>query len=91
MKQSNEKLARDRSPWHDTELTPREQNIVRALLRIVRSDNPMEAEAMTRMITRFDRYIARRHKEKATAQAPGRSVRRISENDVLLLRYATKE
>jgi hypothetical protein len=67
MKQSNEKPARDNSPWHDTELTPREQNIVRALLRIVRSGNAVEAEAMTRMITKFDRYIARRHKEKGAA------------------------
>ena len=63
MKESNEKPARDRSPWHDTKLTPQEQNIVRALLRIVRSDNAEEAEAITRMITKFDRYIVRRHKE----------------------------
>jgi hypothetical protein len=37
---------------------------VRALLRIVRSGNAEEAEAMTRMITKFDRYIAR-HKVAA--------------------------
>jgi len=41
-----------------------EQNIVQAVLRIVRSANAEEAEAMTRMITKFDRYIAR-HKVAA--------------------------
>jgi len=40
---------------------------VRALLRIVRSGNAVEAEAMTRMIIKLDRYIARRHSEEANA------------------------